>query len=1202
MAPAEEPRERAVRLARDGKLDEAVAILEAERAKGPSSTALLADYLAILAWKNDCEKALPVYETEAAATPLPSYAVTEVARCYRLTKGYDQAIRLYRQLLTEAPQDRTLIVALATTLLEAGRLDALRQLLEPLAEEPSPPARWLSLLAVAAARQERWEDVFELSRRAASATQPMEQETIRGDLTDSFKLVQDAAARTARAGRYEESLALLRQLKDMPYRSSTVQLDEIAVNSWAERYPQAIALYEALPQTEQLPDYVAKAVAKAYGATGRHEQAALLYARALARNPQDLDARLGAFHAAVERARYEEALTHLERLAAAEPSSVEYQVWRVDLLWRLNRRDESFAALLDIPDPGESYGRVRGLIQAIPPEQLTLYWPAWRERVIDAPPQAAASVTHATLLTAMLEHHGVPMEDLELAVGRLQAGARTYPTPLQTDIARWLLQDGRIEQAEAMFLEVVKAQPDQPEARVGLARIAFQRHAYADAMSGVERVLIRQPDHLEALFLKGELFEVQEEYLKAADTYSTILSRHPDNQAALDLKVKALMSLGANDLALEVIRQTGDRVDPVLRQRALANAAMYRIRWEEATVGREAIERQLKASGVLPAADDDLEDVAHAAEPPMASSALRLEPQPNPEALAQDSALSGSTREQAILEAMNYMRDAHADFGTGAAIGASAAASIRQEQERNALRLRWDRIVALRLEKRMREVLEEYQAVNTLPVVPPPWVREAVGDAYLSLRQPKQALDIYQDVLREHPSAFQTRMAIYHTLVELGQFREAGAALDALDRDTPAQEIQNGILRENWRKAEIAFNKAWLLLYQDRLAEAEVYIRTVLQKAPFNTNIQAALAHAHLWRGWPRKALEDFEIIRTLDPTQTAAANGYCLALNATGKEREARKLNQQLLAADPTNAHLLRTKRLFEVEQMRELRTDVAVNVEHPGDEEYLVRIRGEQPLGLRGSIFTELDRRETAETGDNDVERRAYLGGTLELAPVWRLAGAVSTEYDTGNRWGTLVDVSAFPDDDWTLRARFDSHTLDIPLRSRVGGLEGSLAEGSAQYRLSESWSTIAGTSLRHLSDGNDATSLFWNTDTALTTSAAWKTRLGTELSASFNSDSEVPYYSPDHVWSLYFVPLVEHTWYRRYERALIDRLAVGLGRVWEAEFSGQTVWLARYEQDYRWSDTLGCLIGTSYAQRNYTGEDVNVWSGYSTLRVRF
>ncbi len=764
--------------------------------------------------------------------------------------------------------------------------------------------------------------------------------------------------------------------------------------------------------------------------------------------------------------------------------------------------------------------------------------------------------------------------------------------------------------------------------KLNIAEIFSKNKSYPQALDIVEGILKSDPKHYDALFLKGDILQSQKEYLKAVGVYEEIEKSYPNNQAAANLKIRALMDMGANSLALEKIEALGGKVDPVLYERVRGNKAMYQIRWQEPAAAVESIDVELqrlqekREQNIAAALDnkvDQQKDVPPSY-PPNRPDII--------EKTLDKYDLSHRPQSQSREEAINHVLNLfdrttdHLDTTAWADLSSKPedrfsnkmllqsieeaasqrAQTVESESEFQYIRSRWDKIVALRLKTEMEEVVKEYEEVLKINTQTPAWVREAVADAYLYLRQPHKALRMYEEVLEEQPQDHNTRMAVYHTLVELGRYKEATRVLENLDRDTPPTIWDRGLKRENWKKFEIVYSKAWLLMYQDKLAEAEEYLRGLERKAPANSNILTALAHDHLWRGWPRKALKDFEVVHTMDPDSIVANNGRSLALNANGKHEEARDLNEQLLAKEPKNRHLQRTKRMFEIEEMRTLTIDGYLTRDFPGEDEVYWRVRGDQPVNFHYSLFAELIRRETTKEEENDILNRAYVGNILKFAPTWKLTGAISQEYDTGDNFGWLTDIEYAPNDYWTLTAGYDSHTLNVPLRSRTSGVDATEADFTASYRHSELFNTLLGVSYRDFTDGNEAVAYIWNTSTALTTGAYWKTRLGTEYSVSKYSKSDVDYFSPGFVYSFMLVPMVEHTWYRRYEKALVDRLYVGAGQQWQRFFGAENIGYVRYEQDYKFSDTWNWLIGTTYSLRNYDGGDVNTLNLYTTLRKNF
>ncbi|MES2547550.1 MAG: tetratricopeptide repeat protein, partial [Pseudomonadota bacterium] len=91
-----------------------------------------------------------------------------------------------------------------------------------------------------------------------------------------------------------------------------------------------------------------------------------------------------------------------------------------------------------------------------------------------------------------------------------------------------------------------------------------------------------------------------------------------------------------------------------------------------------------------------------------------------------------------------------------------AQLDLTNSQNKNLL---FDRIVALRDRYRMQEVVAHHQQLLQAKVDVPDYVLNALGDAYLYLRKPEQALALYNESLSKNPQNVQIRFAKFYALI-----------------------------------------------------------------------------------------------------------------------------------------------------------------------------------------------------------------------------------------------------------------------------------------------------------------------------------------------------------------------------------------------------------------------------------------------------
>ncbi len=534
----------------------------------------------------------------------------------------------------------------------------------------------------------------------------------------------------------------------------------------------------------------------------------------------------------------------------------------------------------------------------------------------------------------------------------------------------------------------------------------------------------------------------------------------------------------------------------------------------------------------------------------------------------------------------------------------SVAISILQPlmEDRNNMRARYDYIEALAENNDMGLVVNAYEDLIKDGVSPPPWVLENAARAYLYLEQPHKALELYNKALEMNPTSFNGRIGKFYTLQELRKWKEAKEVLDSIDRELPEVVGEGAFVRPNWPKLGIAIDRGWSIMYEERYREAEDYFLDLYEKAPANTGIRTGLAHVYLWRGWPRKALREFEIIETLDPDNYKALNGKAVALNELVFKEQARDLAKNLLTMYPKDKHIQRLDRMLKVEEMSEVVADFVYIRDEDNFEDIIARMTFLQPVSLYTTLYGSLLWQQSSDDNQIEFYRRADIGINHTFNSSWSISQAFSLDYNTGNDFGSFTLINFYPDDYWSFSLSYDSFSTDVPLRARVFGIESDKLEAAITYRESEWRSYRLLLSHMKFSDGNKREQALLGYEQGLFVKNNWKMRIIPELYMSSNSRDDAPYFNPDHDLNISITHLTEHTVWRMYDRAFVHRLFLTAGMYSQSDFSSEPVWTVHYQQEHDFSDTHSLLWGGYIARRSYDGNPVHEYSLYLTYTWRF
>jgi len=538
------------------------------------------------------------------------------------------------------------------------------------------------------------------------------------------------------------------------------------------------------------------------------------------------------------------------------------------------------------------------------------------------------------------------------------------------------------------------------------------------------------------------------------------------------------------------------------------------------------------------------------------------------------------------------------------------------------LRARFDRMVALRDRVRMADVLDEYHSLLRRDVAIPVYAQVAAADAYLYLREPETARDLYLKALEEDPRNPETRLALFYAHIDLDDFASAYALIDAEVADQPEWIYLKGLNDpvENPARATADLAAANARLYGDELADAHLRLAALAEIAPNNTRFRSALANLYAARGWPRLAAEEYKISLALEPLSVSTGVGQARNNLDLRAYRDTEAQLADLEPRFPENLEVQRLRRLWQVHNMAEFSLNVqaakrsATNVQG-GPGITMDSALYSSPIDYNWRIFGTGSIAHEELPNDEGTITLRRLGAGIEYRRVDLVAsleGSVSThgpdagstlssgiEGDVGGRAQAVWSVN----DNWQIGGGVELFARDTPLRALRDGITANAATASVAYRESESEEISVAGSAMDFSDGNLRTGLAGHYTKRLMTRPRFSIDGILGLAGSRNSaDDNRPYFNPSEDALASVGVSINQTIYRRYEFSYDHQLVVTPGVYWQRGYGSDGVGSVFYEQRIRSNDVLELGLGVSFGRQSYDGVPEDSVALLLSVRSRF
>ena len=242
------------------------------------------------------------------------------------------------------------------------------------------------------------------------------------------------------------------------------------------------------------------------------------------------------------------------------------------------------------------------------------------------------------------------------------------------------------------------------------------------------------------------------------------------------------------------------------------------------------------------------------------------------------------------------------------------------------LRLRRDRVIALRDRGRWTATVEAVAALRKDGSAIPPYVRHAEADALLALRRPEEAATAYDEVLAADPFLRSARVGLFFALLEQEDMDRALALVDTMAAEGGPRRGTSA----NWEWLDAQLLAAIARYYAGQTREAWRRLQPLVNGAPALAFLRAAKAQIAAAQGWPRLADEESHIAATLAPPDRSTEVALAEAALSRKRFDEAENRSAALVTLYPEDQAVERLRREVRAHDAVELRVESDTRSEH--------------------------------------------------------------------------------------------------------------------------------------------------------------------------------------------------------------------------------------------------------------------------------
>lgn len=506
-------------------------------------------------------------------------------------------------------------------------------------------------------------------------------------------------------------------------------------------------------------------------------------------------------------------------------------------------------------------------------------------------------------------------------------------------------------------------------------------------------------------------------------------------------------------------------------------------------------------------------------------------------------------------------------------------------------RLAFDRMVALRDRFRMREVVVIHEQLVAAQIEAPDYALMAAADAYLYLRQPAIARDIYRQVLALDPQHHNATVSLFFALTDLDDFSSALPLSEELAQRYPVwrRDTDGRVTGPNGAKLEADLLNTRAKAFADKLAIAQSELEDMLALAPGNDDIRVVLANVYRWRGWPRRSLAQYQIVQNQRPDDLDAKVGVANAQMDLRRYRPVAATVAGLNSEYPERTQVQKLARDWELYRRPELYINWRV-AESDGpqigtDDVRIDSYLYSSPLDYNYRFFLH-DHYARADLPESEPENHRFGVGLEYSYRDYRLTTELSAGAADNNDVGIGINGDWRVNDYLTLGAGYESNSNDVPLRAIGADIDTERYGVSASYRWHESQQMSLAYNYYGFDDGNRRRAISGSLSRRVLNLPSYKLDAQLWLYASDNSLLGAPYFNPETDASVSLSLNNDWRVWRSYERSFHHSFGATIGSYWQKGFGSDGTWALNYQHRWALSDALKLSYGIARSRRVFDG----------------